>query len=195
LAATESIIREVIGQTDALSALTEERKEISQKASEMLQKVMDSYDIGVQIVQVQLLRVEPPKEVVEAFNDVQASLTDGDGLGIKAEGYRSEVVPKARGEAAKIVQEAEGYAQQVVARAQGEADRFAAIYEQYKKNPSVSSRRLYIDTLESILSKSPKTIVDTKAAPGIVPYLNLQQQGTAKSEPVLGDATGGKNAK
>lgn len=174
LAATESIIREVIGQTDALPALTDERSTISQKASSLLQKVMDQYKIGVQIVQVQLQRVEPPKEVLNAFNDMQASLTDGDGLRIKAEAYRSEVVPKSRGDASKIIQEAEGYAQQVISRATGEADRFTSIYEQYKKNPEVSSKRLYLDTMENILTKTQKTIVDSKAAPGIVPYVNLQ---------------------
>jgi membrane protease subunit HflK len=179
LAATESIIREVIGQTDALSALTEERSAISQKASGLLQTVLDQYNIGVQIVQVQLQKVEPPSQVIDAFNDMQASLTDGDGLRIKAEAYRSEIVPKARGEASKITQEAEGYAQEVIARAQGEADRFKAVYTEYAKNPDVATKRLYLDAMEHVMSKASKTVVDPRSAPGIVPYVNLQSKPSA----------------
>lgn len=180
LAATESIIREVIGQTHALAALTEERKDISHKATALLQKALDQYQVGVSVMQVQLQKVEPPVEVIEAFNDMQASLTDGDGLRIKAEAYKSEIVPKARGDAAKAIQEAEGYAQQVVAKAQGEADRFKFVYTEYRKNPEVAKKRLYVEAMEQILSKAQKTIIDAKAAPGIVPYVNLQHADALK---------------
>jgi membrane protease subunit HflK len=182
LAAAESIIRDVIGQTDALSVLTEERGAISNKATLLLQKVLDHYAIGVQVVKFELQKVEAPAEVINAFNDMQASITDGDRIRIKAEAYRSEIIPKARGKAAQIVQEAEGYAQEVVARAEGEAERFTAIYKQYEKDPALMGSRLYIETMEKVLASVPKVIIDPKAAPGMIPYLNIQQNPNVISE-------------
>ena len=105
---------------------------------------------------------------------MQASKIDGDRMRNEAEAYHFEIVPKARGESSKITQEAEGYEKEVVARAQGEADRFNQVYTQYKKNPEVSRKRLYLDTMEQVLSHVQKTIVDPKAAPGLVPYFHLQ---------------------
>jgi membrane protease subunit HflK len=105
---------------------------------------------------------------------MQASLTDGDRMLHEANAYHYEIVPRARGESAKITQEAEGYMQEVVARARGEADRFNQVYTEYKKNPEVSRKRLYLDTMEHVLSHVHKTIIDPKAAPGLVPYFHLQ---------------------
>jgi membrane protease subunit HflK len=179
LAAAESIIREVMGQTTAREALTEKRDTISIKAQELLQKVLNHYKIGVQVISVQLQKVDPPSQVINAFNDMQASLTDGDRMRNEAEAYHFEIVPKARGESSKIVQEAEGYSREVIARAQGEADRFNAVYTEYRKSPEISRKRLYLDTMEHVLSHVQKTIIDTKAAPGMVPYLNLQSSQKA----------------
>ncbi len=179
LAAAESIIREVMGQTTAREALTEKRDTISIKAQELLQKVLNHYKIGVQVISVQLQKVDPPSQVINAFNDMQASLTDGDRMRNEAEAYHFEIVPKARGESSKIVQEAEGYSREVIARAQGEADRFNSVYTEYRKSPEISRKRLYLDTMEHVLSHVQKTIIDTKAAPGMVPYLNLQSSQKA----------------
>lgn len=174
LVAAESIVREVMGQTTARAALTQERDSIGVKAQELLQKVLDQYKIGVHIEKVQLQKVDAPNEVINAFNDMQASRTDGDRMRNEAEAYQFEIVPKARGESAKIVQEAEGYKKEVIARAQGEADRFNLVYAEYRKNPGVSRKRLYLDTMEHVLSNVRKTIIDPKAAPGLVPYFHLQ---------------------
>ncbi|MDP3371709.1 MAG: FtsH protease activity modulator HflK [Candidatus Paracaedibacteraceae bacterium] len=174
LAAAESIVREVMGQTTARAALTQERDSIGIKAQDLLQKVLDAYKIGVQVVKIQLQKVDAPSEVIHAFNDMQASRTDGDRMRNEAEAYHFEIVPKARGESAKIVQEAEGYEKEVIARAQGEADRFNQVYIEYKKSPEVSRKRLYLDTMEHVLSRVHKTIIDPKAAPGLVPYFHLQ---------------------
>ncbi|MDP5370498.1 MAG: FtsH protease activity modulator HflK, partial [Pseudomonadota bacterium] len=127
LVAAESIVREIMGQTTAREALTEKRDAIELKTQELLQKVLNQYNIGVQIVKIQLQKVDAPSEVIDAFNDMQASLTDGDRMRNEAEAYHFEIVPKARGEASKIVQEAEGYEKEVIARALGEADRFNKI--------------------------------------------------------------------
>lgn len=174
LSATESVIREVVGQSSALDILTDQRAIVSTKATELLQKILAEYKMGVEIIRVELQKVEPPKEIIEAFNDMQASLTDGDGLRIKAEAYRSEVVPKARGEAAKIIQEAEGYSQEVTARAQGDAERYKKIYNEYLENKSVVSRRLYLDAMDTILSKTKKKIIDMGAGKAFLPHLDLR---------------------
>lgn len=173
LSATESVIREVVGQSSALDILTDQRAIVSTKATELLQKILAEYKMGVEIIRVELQKVEPPKEIIEAFNDMQASLTDGDGLRIKADAYRSEVVPKARGEAAKILQEAEGYSQEVIAKSQGDAERFKKIFREYLENKSVVSRRLYLDAMDTILAKTKKKVIDLGAGKAFLPHLDL----------------------
>jgi membrane protease subunit HflK len=95
-------------------------------------------------------------------------------MSLEADAYQAEIVPKARGESSKITKEAEGYEKEVIARAQGEADRFNQVYVQYKRNPEIARKRLYLDTMEHVLSRVQKTIIDPKAAPGLVPYFHLQ---------------------
>lgn len=181
--AAESAMREVLGQTTARLALTDGRGTIGTKAQELLQKILDVYKLGVQIVSVQLQRVEPPVQVIQAFNDMQASLVDGDRLRNEAEAYHSDILPRARGEAEKIIQDAEAYRQEVVAKAEGEANRFNAIYTSYRLNPKVTIMRHYFDTIEKVLKKNPKTIVDSKIGAGVMPYLNLQNgKKTNKAE-------------
>ncbi|MCX7337750.1 MAG: FtsH protease activity modulator HflK [Alphaproteobacteria bacterium] len=173
--AAESSIRETLGQTTATLALTKGRELIGTNAQALLQKILDTYKMGVQIVSVQLQRVEPPVQVVQAFNDMQASLVDADRLRNEAEAYRNDILPRARGEAEKIAQESEAYRQQVIAQAEGEAARFNAILVSYRLNPEVTIRRYYLDTMQQVLKGAQKTIVDGKTSSGIVPYLNLQQ--------------------
>jgi membrane protease subunit HflK len=184
--AAESAMREVLGQTTARLALTDGRGTIGTKSQELLQKILDSYKLGVQIVSVQLQRVEPPAQVIQAFNDMQASLVDGDRLKNEAEAYHSDILPRARGEAEKILQDSEAYRQEIVSQAEGEAARFNAIYASYRLNPKVTSTRLYFDTLQKVLKKNSKTIVDGKVGSGVMPYLNLQNgkktQTTEKGE-------------
>ena len=175
--AAESAIREVLGQTTARLALTEGRETIGSKSQDLLQKILDVYKAGVQIVSVQLQRVEPPIQVVQAFNDMQASLVDADRLRNEAEAYRNDKLPRARGRATEIVKAAEGYQQQIVAQAKGEVSRFNAIASAYRLNPEITMRRYYLETMQKVFGKASKTIVGAGVAggkgAGLVPYINL----------------------
>jgi modulator of FtsH protease HflK len=172
--ASESALREVFGQTTARLALTEGREDISSKTQELLQKIMDQYKMGVQIINVQLQRVEPPAQVIETFNDMQASLVDADRLRNEAEAYRNDILPRARGEASKIIADAEAYKGQVVSIAEGETKRFSDIEKVAMTNKEVSTTKIYLEKVEKILKNAKKIIVDEKAGQGIVPYYNLK---------------------
>ncbi len=125
----------------------------------LMQQILDSYGAGVTITQVKMQKVDPPAQVIDAYRDVQAARTDQDRMRNEAEAYANKVVPEARGEAARILQQAEGYKQQVIAEAQGEAKRFLSIYEEYKKAPEVTRRRIYIETMEGVMSNMNKVMV------------------------------------
>jgi membrane protease subunit HflK len=120
-------------------------------------------------------KADPPAQVLNAYRDVQAARTDQDRMRNEAQAYANKTVPEARGGAARIVQQAEGYKQQVIALTQGEAQRFIAIQNEYEKAPEVTRRRIYIDTVQSILAGLDKVILDTNGGPGVVPYLPLPQ--------------------
>ena len=173
--AAESVIREVIGQTTAKAALTEGRDAIGTTAQTLLQKLMDQYKLGIQIVSVQLQNVAPPKEVVESFNGLQASLTDADRLSNEAEAYRNDILPRARGQATQILQDAEGYKQTKIAEAEGEASRFLQVLQAYQKNQIVGMKRLYFDAMDKVLADVKEIIViDPKAGNNVLPYLPLR---------------------
>lgn len=176
--AAESAIREVLGQTTARLALTQGRETIGAKAQELLQKILDTYKAGVQIISVQLQRVEPPVQVVQAFNDMQASLVDADRLRNEAEAYRNDKIPRARGQATEIVRAAEAYLEQIVAQAKGEVARFNAILSAYQLDREITVRKYYLETMEKVLNGANKTIVSSRVTGsqgnGIVPYINLQ---------------------
>ena len=173
--AAESSIREIIGQTVARLALTEGRETIGIKAQELLQKLLDSYKMGVQIVSIQLQKVEAPVDVIQAFNDLQASLTDADRLKNEAQAYEMDILPKARGESEKIIQHAKGYAKQIVANAEGESERFQYILNSYKTNPTITCQKLYNETIDIMLEKANKTIIDGKVSSNFLPYMNIQK--------------------
>jgi len=132
-AAAESALREIIGQTTARLALTEGREKIGSQSQELLQKILDSYSTGVQIISFQLQRVEPPAQVVEAFNDMQASLVDADRLSNEAQSYSNDILPKARGQSESILRSAEAYAAEVVEKAKGETSRFTQVLKSNQK--------------------------------------------------------------
>lgn len=171
--AAESVIREVVGQTTAKAALTEGRDLIGSKAQALLQKLMDQYKMGVQIVSIQLQNVAPPRDVVESFNGLQASLTDADRLSNEAEAFRNALIPEARGKATQIQQEAEAYRQTKIAEAEGEASRFAQVYAAYQKNPRIAIKRYYLDAMQQVLTRTNKIIIDPKAGNNVLPYLPL----------------------
>ena len=172
---SESVMREVIGNSRIASVLAEGRKDIEGKSIQAIQSVLDKYGSGVQITQLQLQKVDPPDQVIDSFRDVQRARADKEKSINEAIAYKNDIIPKARGEAAKIVQEAEAYKKEVVARSQGDANRFNSILKSYKNNEDVTKNRIYLETLEEILQNANKVIIDTKQGSGVLPYLPLPE--------------------
>jgi membrane protease subunit HflK len=178
-AAAETAMREVIAKSKLQSILTEGRSKIEIETQEIAQSLLDEYESGIQITQVQTQKADPPDEVIDAFRDVQAARADMERSKNEAEAYQNDVIPRARGEAAKILQEAEAYQKQVVAAAEGEASRFLAIYNEYAKAKRVTQERMYLETMEKVLADINKVIIDSKAG-GVVPYLPLPELSKKK---------------
>jgi modulator of FtsH protease HflK len=174
--AAESAMREVIGRTEIQPALTEARSEIEQSTRKLMQVMLDEYQSGIEIVRVQLQKVDPPAPVVDAFNEVQRARQERERLRNDAESYRNGIIPVARGEAEKLIQEASAYREQVVSLAQGDAKRFLSVLEAYSLAPEVTARRMYLETMQSVLSNTNKVIIDGKASgQGVVPYMPLNE--------------------
>jgi modulator of FtsH protease HflK len=171
-AVAESAMREIVGRTPIQRILTAERKVIEPAVQDYMQRVLNDYGAGVQVIQVQLQSVDPPEQVIASFRDVTAAQQDLDRLRNEAEAYANRVVPEARGAAARIVQEAEAYREQTVAEAMGQAARFNQIYDQYKRAPDVTRQRMYLETMEHVLGANSKVVID-QAQNGIVPYMAL----------------------
>jgi membrane protease subunit HflK len=174
-AVAESAMREVIGRSDIQPILTGARQTIEAAVQDLMQKTLDHYGSGILITQVQLQKVDPPTQVIDAFRDVQAARIDLDRSVNEAQTYSNQVIPQARGNVAKIIQAAEAYKQQTVAQATGQTSRFLQIYEQYKKAPAVTRERMYLETMERVLGDTDKVIIDSKDGSGVVPYLPLKE--------------------
>jgi membrane protease subunit HflK len=186
-AVAESAMREVIGKTPIQSALTEGRQDIETQTKDLVQQALDEYEAGIEIRRLKLQKVDPPQEVIASFRDVQAARADQERLRNEAEAYENDILPRARGQAEKIIQDAEAYKEQVVNQAEGEGARFISIYNQYAKAKDVTRKRMYLDTMQAILSGMNKVIIDRSASgSGVVPYLPLpaleqQRQSNVKS--------------
>jgi membrane protease subunit HflK len=172
---SESVMREVIANSRISSVLAEGRKDIEVQSIEAIQNVLDNYNSGVQVTQLQLQKVDPPDQVIDSFRDVQRARADKEKFINEAIAYRNDIIPKARGEAAKIVQESEAYRKEVVARSQGDANRFNSILKSYKNNEDVTKNRIYLETLEEVFQNANKVIIDTKQGSGVLPYLPLPE--------------------
>lgn len=173
--AAESAMREVIGRTDIQPALTEARQDIEQQTKALLQTMLDEYQSGIEITQVQLQKVDPPAPVVDAFNDVQRARQDRERLRNEAEAYRNDIIPRARGEAEQLIQQASAYREQVVSLAQGDAQRFAQVLAAYSQAPEVTARRMYLETMQEVLGGTNKVIIDQNKGSGVVPFLPLNE--------------------
>lgn len=173
-ALTESAMREVVGQESIKDILTLKRIAVQNRTQELVQKALDDYNSGIAIVQVQLKKVDPPEQVIDAFRDVQRAKADQQRIRNHAEAYRNEVLPKARGQSERIIQQAEAYKREVVISSQGEAQRFLSVLTAYRKGKDVTTRRMYIETLQDVLSRVRKIILDSDAAP-MIPYLPLSR--------------------
>ena len=173
-AVAESAMREVIGRSEIQPILTGARTLTESTVQELMQKTLDSYGSGILVQQVQMQKVDPPAQVIEASRDVQAARANLESLRNQAMAYANQVIPEAKGKAAQILQAAEGYKQQAVAEAIGQSARFLKVYEEYKKAPDVTRERIYLETMERVLGNSEKLIYDGGAgAQGVVPYLPL----------------------
>ena len=160
----ESAMREVVGQSNIQPILTQERQKTEEAVQALMQRTLDSYGAGIQVDQVQLQKVDPPGEVIDAFRDVQAARADKERLQNEAYAYSNKVVPEARGEAERILQAAEGYKQQVVNDATGQTSRFLQVYDQYKNAPEVTRKRMFLETMERVLGGTDKIILDNKGS-------------------------------
>ena len=171
----EAAMREVIGKNKIDEALTVGKAGIQQSTQDLLQTIINQYQAGTQIATVQLLDVNPPQKVAKFFKDVASAKEEREQLINQARGYRNDIVPKARGQAAQDVNEAKGFAQSRVARAEGEAKHFLQTLEEYRKGRNVITKRVYIETMEEVLSKVDKIILDSKAMGNVLPYLPLDR--------------------
>jgi len=171
-AIAESSIREVVGRTPIQPALTQLRAQIESDVRAQTQQILDRYNTGIDVTNVQLQRVDPPDAVIESFRDVQRANTDAERLRNEAESYRNDIVPRARGDAARLVAEGQGAKQAAIANATGQTQRFLSVYAQYEQAKDVTLRRMYIETMQDILQHSGALVVDDKLK-GLVPFLPL----------------------
>ena len=172
----ESAIREVVGKNNIQFILTEGRTKVADDTRRVMQAVLDGYSAGVVITQVALQRTEPPASVIDAFRDVQAAQADRERAQNEAEAYRNDIIPRARGEVQRLLQQAEAYKQETIANAQGDASRFTQVYTEYTKAKDVTTKRMYLETMEQIMRGTNKVIVDSQnGGQGVVPYLPLTE--------------------
>ncbi len=178
-AVSESAMREIVAGSELAPLLNRDRGATAQRAEELIQSTLDSYESGINIVRVNLNKADPPTAVIDSFRDVQAAEQERDRLEREADGYANRVLAEARGQAAQVLEESEGYRARVVNEAKGEASRFNAVLTEYLLAPEVTRRRLYIETLERVLSGVDKIILDQGigggSGQGVVPYLPLNE--------------------
>ena len=173
--ASEASLRTVVGRHNIDEALTSGKFMIQEESKELIQNILDKYNTGILVVAVQLQDVSPPEQVISAFKDVASAKEDKNRMVNQAEGYRNDVIPKARGEAQAQIREAEGYKKARIARAEGDVSKFNAVLKEYRKSKEVTETRLFLETAEEILSNREKIIVpDVKDGSNLINLLNLK---------------------
>ncbi len=173
--ATESAVREIVGRNTMDFAITEGRAELAAETKVLVQSILDRYDSGINIRAVEMQDAQPPAQVKDAFDDAVKAREDEQRLKNLAEAYANDVIPRARGAAARITEEAQAYKATVIARAEGEASRFEQVLDEYQKAPEITRDRLYLETMEGVLSRSSKIIIDQPAGGNSLMYLPLDQ--------------------
>ena len=175
-AVSESAMREVIGKTPIQLALSEGRAKVEIETRDLAQKILDDYGSGISLTEIKLQKVDPPSAVIDSFRDVQRARADMERLRNEAEAYANDIIPRARGEAEKMRQEAEAYREEVVRQAEGDAERFLSVYREYARAKEVTTRRIYLETMERIFNGAQKVIIDNASSgSGVVPYLPLPE--------------------
>ncbi|MGD8428969.1 MAG: FtsH protease activity modulator HflK [Ectothiorhodospiraceae bacterium] len=194
---TESALREVVGKRNMDFVLTEGRAEVAEQTRVLVQDTLDTYEAGLQVVEVAIQDIQPPEQVQAAFSDAIKAREDKQRFINEAQAYRNEIIPRAQGEAARILEEAEAYRARVVADAEGDTSRFSQLLTEYSKAPAVTRERLYLDTMEQVLSRSGKVMVDVKSG-GPLMYLPLEKimdrARTGSTQSGSGSATTGSGA-
>ena len=181
-AVAESAMREVVGRSNIQPILTGARQNIETAVHELMQKTLDEYSAGIQITQVQMQKVDPPTQVIDAFRDVQAARADLERAQNESQTYANRVIPESRGRVAQITQAAEAYREQTVAEATGQTSRFLKVLDEYKKAPEVTRQRIYLETMERVFGGTEKIILDSgSGGSGVVPYLPLNELGRSPS--------------
>lgn len=175
--AAEAAIREVIGRTKIDDVMTNKKAETEVETQDLIQSTLDEYKAGISIVTVKLQDVQPPERVIKEFKDVASAREDKERAKNEAQAYANDIIPKARGESKKRVLDAEAYQKESIDRAKGEADRFNSVLKAYKESPEVTRKRLYLETMEHVLAKADKVIIDGAVAKNVLPYLPLNQTG------------------
>ena len=175
--AAEVALRQVVGQRPIDDVLIDEKLQVEIDILELLQKIIDKYNSGVRIKEVKLQTVRPPKEVAAAFNDVVSAKEDKDRLIKEAEGYREDLMPKARGQKESLIRKAEAYRTERIERANGDVAKFLAILEQYEKAKDVTRKRLYLETMERILPGIRKFVIDPEVGGNLLQFLPLEKAG------------------
>lgn len=173
--AAESVMRNVIGNNTLNAAIADDKTGIINATENNLQALLDEYGTGIKIERIQMKAVTAPEEVKDAFDDVQAAGQDQETTINRAMAYSNEILPKARGEAEKLIQDAEAYRAEVVNKAEGDAARFISVYNEYRNAQDITKKRLYLETMETIMKDMDKVILDDKAGSGVVPYMALPE--------------------
>jgi len=171
--AAEASLRTVVGRNKIDETLTTGKFKIQEETKSQLQAILDIYESGIHVVAVQLQDVSPPKEVIGAFKDVASAKEDKNRMVNQAEGYRNDIIPKARGEAEAMIRDAEGFKQARIKRSEGDAAKFTTILKEYRKAKSITKKRLYLETMEKVLPGIEKIIVPDKNSGNMLNLLNL----------------------
>jgi len=171
--AAESAIREVIGRTMIDDVLTTKKAVVEVSVQQLMQSILDGYEVGISVTAVKLQNVQPPERVIREFKDVASAREDRERAKNEAQAYANDIIPKARGEAKKIVLDAQAFEKSAVDRAQGEAKRFTSVLDAYRTAPEVTRKRLYLETMEGVLAKADKILVDKSVAERVLPYLPI----------------------
>ncbi len=195
-AVAESAMRDIVARSELAPILNRDREAIRAELQDAVQRTLNLYEAGINVVRVNLDRADPPREVIDSFREVQAAQQERDRLEKEADAYANRVLASARGEAAAVIERSEAYRAEAVNTAEGEAARFNSVYDEYIKAPEVTRRRMYLETMEKVLGNVNKVILDGEAGQGVVPYLPLDQlknNATTGGTAASGDASGGTN--
>ncbi len=171
----ESAMREYVGRTRADEFRTRGREDAQAQVRQLIQETLDSYGAGIIVTGVNLERADPPREVIDAFEEVQRAQQDQDKFKQDAQAYANKRLGDARGESSQVREAALGYRDRVIAEATGESQRFISIYDEFAKAPEVTRQRMYLETMEDVLGRSNKVILDDESSGGVVPYLPLNE--------------------